>query len=449
MVSSPPPRTENRSTSGSQAPTPRMVRCSSCACSISRSPSSDLGEVGFLPDVLDKYRHMLKAPLGMMLVAGPTGSGKTTTLYASVNQLDRNERNIVTIEDPIEYQFPGINQIQVNQQANITFATGLRSIMRLDPDVILVGEMRDTDTAKMAPQAALTGHLVLSSIHANDAVGALFRLIDLDVEPFSHHIGVGRGRISAPVGAQALPPLPDGAGAVGRMRRLPIWRSSASRSRMSGAAAAATSVRTRATGAGRIFEVLLLDEDIRRLLLKGASTAELRAEALQKGMVTLSPRRHGQGARGNHVASRGHAKHLLDNLGDGSITKYVAYAPRHGEQVAGSVDAVSEEVAERTLWDWQYKVVLLQPVRPRPRLDQLIPSLFGVKPREVITFSRQLATLVESGIALLPAIELLQDQSGGVLARVLGEMTRDIKNGSPFSAAIAQHPEVFPPSTAA
>lgn len=126
------------------------------------------------------------------------------------------------------------------------------------------------------------------------------------------------------------------------------------------------------------------------------------------------------------------------------IYKYVAYAPT-GEQVVGSVDAASEEVAERTLWDWQYKVVLLRPVRPRPRLDQLIPSLFGVKPREVITFSRQLATLVESGIALLPAIELLQDQSGGVLARVLGEMTRDIKNGSPFSTAIAQHPEVFPP----
>ena len=125
------------------------------------------------------------------------------------------------------------------------------------------------------------------------------------------------------------------------------------------------------------------------------------------------------------------------------IYKYVAYAPT-GEQVAGSVDAASEEVAERTLWDWQYKVVLLRPVRPRPRLDQVIPSLFGVKPSEVITFSRQLATLVESGIALLPAIELLQDQSGGVLARVLGEMTRDIKNGSPFSAAIAQHPDGLP-----
>ncbi|MCJ7831276.1 MAG: type II secretion system F family protein, partial [Dehalococcoidia bacterium] len=126
------------------------------------------------------------------------------------------------------------------------------------------------------------------------------------------------------------------------------------------------------------------------------------------------------------------------------LYKYVAFAPS-GEQVVGSVDAVSEEVAERTLWDWQYKIVLLQPVRPLPRLDEIIPSLFGVKPREIITFSRQLATLVESGIALLPAIELLREQNRGPLARVLGEITRSIKDGSPFSAAVAEHPSIFPP----
>jgi type IV pilus assembly protein PilC len=126
------------------------------------------------------------------------------------------------------------------------------------------------------------------------------------------------------------------------------------------------------------------------------------------------------------------------------LYKYVAFAPS-GEQVVGSVDAVSEEVAERTLWDWQYKIVLLQPVRPLPRLDEIIPSLFGVKPREIINFSRQLATLVESGIALLPAVELLRQQSRGPLARVLGEITRSIKDGAPFSAAVAEHPNVFPP----
>jgi type IV pilus assembly protein PilC len=126
------------------------------------------------------------------------------------------------------------------------------------------------------------------------------------------------------------------------------------------------------------------------------------------------------------------------------LYKYVAFAPT-GEQVNGSVDAASEEIAERTLWDWDYKVVLLQKVTPRPTLDQLIPSVFGVKPREVINFSRHLATLVESGIPLLSAIELLQNQSKGAFARILGEVSRDLKNGSPFSTAIAQHSDIFPP----
>lgn len=126
------------------------------------------------------------------------------------------------------------------------------------------------------------------------------------------------------------------------------------------------------------------------------------------------------------------------------LFKYVAFAPS-GEQVNGSVDAASEEVAERTLWDWNYKVVLLRQVKPRPTLDQLIPTLFGVKTREVINFSRHLATLVESGIPLLSAIELLQNQSKGPFARVLGDVGRDLKNGSPFSAAIARHRDIFPP----
>lgn len=144
----------------------------------------DLAQLGMLPDALQTYRQILSIPFGLILIAGPTGSGKTTTLYASTNQLDRKERNIVTIEDPIEYLFTDINQIQVNVKAGITFASGLRAIMRLDPDVILVGEMRDNDTANTGVQAALTGHLVFSSIHGNDAAGALFRLSNLGVEPF-------------------------------------------------------------------------------------------------------------------------------------------------------------------------------------------------------------------------------------------------------------------------
>jgi len=138
-----------------------------------------LSQLGFLPGSLDEYERALKSPLGMVLVSGPTGSGKTTTLYASINSLDWVGRKIVTIEDPVEYRFRDIAQLQVNPRAGLTFATGLRSMMRHNPDVILVGEIRDPDTAQIASQSALTGQLVLSSVHANDAVSTLFRLLDL------------------------------------------------------------------------------------------------------------------------------------------------------------------------------------------------------------------------------------------------------------------------------
>ncbi|MBL7119195.1 MAG: Flp pilus assembly complex ATPase component TadA, partial [Dehalococcoidia bacterium] len=143
-----------------------------------------LTELGFLPEGLEAYQRMLKMPFGMVLTSGPTGSGKTTTLYGSVNQLDRVGRNIITIEDPVEYHFANVNQMQVNPQASMTFAAGLRACMRLDPDVILVGEIRDAETTQIAIQAALTGHLVLSSVHANDTASVIFRLVDLGAEPF-------------------------------------------------------------------------------------------------------------------------------------------------------------------------------------------------------------------------------------------------------------------------
>lgn len=142
-----------------------------------------LPELGFLPDTMKKYRKLLERPFGMMLVGGPTGSGKTTTLYTSINEIDRDKHNIMTIEDPVEYQFEGISQSQVDPKVGITFASGLKAMLRQDPDVILVGEIRDKETAVTAIQAALTGHLVFSSIHANDTVSMISRLIDLGVEP--------------------------------------------------------------------------------------------------------------------------------------------------------------------------------------------------------------------------------------------------------------------------
>jgi general secretion pathway protein E len=245
-----------------------------------------LKELGFLPEALDKYMQMLRKPFGMVLVGGPTGSGKTTTLYASLNQLDRKGRNIVTIEDPIEYHFEDINQIQVNALANITFASGLRSIMRLDPDVILVGEVRDGETAAMATQASLTGHLVLSSIHANDAVGILFRLIDLGIEPFlisSALVGVISQRLVRRVCSHCR-----------QLAAVPAEEASAYEEELgekpdklyygSGCNFCANTGYAGRTG---VYEVMALSEEIRRLLLKGASSADIKAHAAKEGMVTM------------------------------------------------------------------------------------------------------------------------------------------------------------------
>jgi type IV pilus assembly protein PilB len=143
-----------------------------------------LADLGMPPDTHDAYSRTIRSPFGMILCAGPTGSGKTTTLYATMSEINESQRNIMTIEDPVEYVFPSINQISTNEQAGLSFATGLKSILRQDPDIILVGEIRDVDTARIATQAALTGHFVLSSLHATDAVAALHRFLDMGIESF-------------------------------------------------------------------------------------------------------------------------------------------------------------------------------------------------------------------------------------------------------------------------
>lgn len=143
-----------------------------------------LPELGMPPDSAELFKSFVRAPFGMVLCAGPTGSGKTTTLYATLTEIADPSRNVMTVEDPVEYVFPSINQIQTNEQAGLTFATGLRSILRQDPDVILVGEIRDVETARIAVQSALTGHFVLSSLHATDSVSALHRFLDMGIESF-------------------------------------------------------------------------------------------------------------------------------------------------------------------------------------------------------------------------------------------------------------------------
>jgi type II secretory ATPase GspE/PulE/Tfp pilus assembly ATPase PilB-like protein len=245
-----------------------------------------LPELGLLPEALMKYQTMLKSPFGMILVGGPTGSGKTTTLYASINQLDRNKYNILTIEEPIEYHFLDLNQTQVNPKAGITFASGLRAAMRHDPDIILVGEIRDKDTATTAVQAALTGHLVLSSIHANDAVSVLFRLMDLGAEPYlisSTLVGIVAQRMVRRVcihcRAPYQPSVEEQIVYEEEMKQPPATFYSGMGCNLC--------ANTGYLGRTGLFEILVMSEEIRRMLLSNASAGDIRAKAIKEGMITM------------------------------------------------------------------------------------------------------------------------------------------------------------------
>jgi general secretion pathway protein E len=245
-----------------------------------------LPELGFSKESLTIYEQMLKVPYGMILVSGPTGAGKTTTLYASINCLDRTGRNIITIEDPVEYRFSNINQIQVNPKAGMTFASGLRSILRLDPNVILVGEIRDAETANIAVQSALTGHLVFSSIHANDAVGVVFRILDLGVDPFmvaSSLAGIVAQRMVRRICPECARPVK-----ISLLEQMLYTKQTGDeRSEFIYGSGCQSCSQTGYMGRMGIFEILPMTDDIRTMLIKGTSTTELRNEALRGGMVTL------------------------------------------------------------------------------------------------------------------------------------------------------------------
>jgi general secretion pathway protein E len=245
-----------------------------------------LPELGFLPEALEQYQTMLKMPFGMVLTSGPTGSGKTTTLYASLNQLDSLGRNIITIEDPVEYHFANINQIQVNPQAGVTFANGLRACMRLDPDVILVGEIRDAETAQIAIQAALTGHLVLSSVHANDTSGVVFRLVDLGVEPFlvaQAVVGVVAQRMVRRICPHCARPV------AGNPEEKLAYEEEMGEEREeflygSGCNFCANTGYLGRTGA---YEVMTVSESIRRMILGSIGSDDIRTRSRDEGTVSL------------------------------------------------------------------------------------------------------------------------------------------------------------------
>ncbi|MBN1693085.1 MAG: Flp pilus assembly complex ATPase component TadA [Dehalococcoidales bacterium] len=245
-----------------------------------------LPELGFLPDTLKKYQSLLHYPFGMILVGGPTGSGKTTTLYTSINEIDRKRYNIMTIEDPVEYQFENITQSQLDTKAGITFASGLRALLRQDPDVILVGEIRDKETAITAVQAALTGHLVFSSIHANDTVSMITRLIDLGVEP-----GLVSSTLIALVAQRMVRRICTNCriavtpNAV--QKEIYLKEMGEELTTVYKGAGCHLCGNTGYMGRIGIFELLVMSEEIQKMLISDVSIGVLREEVIREGIYTM------------------------------------------------------------------------------------------------------------------------------------------------------------------
>jgi general secretion pathway protein E/type IV pilus assembly protein PilB len=244
-----------------------------------------LDKIGMGPADLATFEEVIKQPHGIILVTGPTGSGKTTTLYAALSKINDMERKIVTIEDPIEYQLRGVNQIQVSTKTGLTFARGLRSILRHDPDVILVGEIRDRETAEIAVQASLTGHLVFSTLHTNDAPGALIRLVDMGMEAYlvaSSLACVLAQRLVRMICPECRETLPD-EDIEPLRKRYP----SLVEQRLYQGRGCKQCQQTGYRGRKGIFEQMVISEDIRALLMQNASARDIRRQAMKEGMQTL------------------------------------------------------------------------------------------------------------------------------------------------------------------
>jgi general secretion pathway protein E len=240
-----------------------------------------LSDSGLSNDNLEKLRKVIHKPHGICLVTGPTGSGKTTTLYSALTELNSKEYNIITVEDPIEYELAGITQSQVNVKAGLTFATALRSILRQDPDIIMVGEIRDLETAAIAVQSAMTGHLVFSTLHTNDAAGALTRLIDMGVEPFliaSSVEAVLAQRLVRTVCNKCDLEIPAPDDIKKRFPDIKMIHKGKGCKACKG---------TGYRGRIGLFELLLIDDTVRKMLTSKASAAEIKHYAISQGMKTL------------------------------------------------------------------------------------------------------------------------------------------------------------------
>jgi type IV pilus assembly protein PilB len=247
----------------------------------------DMTKLGFEPESLAKFERQILKPYGMVLVTGPTGSGKTNTLYSSVARLNTPDTNIMTAEDPVEFQLPGINQVQMKEQIGLNFAAALRAFLRQDPNIILVGEIRDFETAEISVKAALTGHLVLSTLHTNDAPSTISRLMNMGIEPFLVATSVNlicAQRLVRRICSQCKEPLEIQPQALIEAGFSP---DEASKTVVQHGKGCATCNSTGYKGRVGLYEVMEINDELRELILVGASAIELKKKALDQGMITL------------------------------------------------------------------------------------------------------------------------------------------------------------------
>jgi type IV pilus assembly protein PilB len=247
----------------------------------------DMTKLGFESESLQKFERQILKPYGMVLVTGPTGSGKTNTLYSSVARLNTADTNIMTAEDPVEFQLPGINQVQMKEQIGLNFASALRAFLRQDPNIILVGEIRDFETAEIAVKAALTGHLVLSTLHTNDAPSTISRLMNMGIEPFLVATSVNlicAQRLVRRICAQCKEPMQIQPQALIDAGYKP---EEATKTVVQHGKGCATCNNTGYKGRVGLYEVMEINDDLRELILVGASALELKKKALETGMITL------------------------------------------------------------------------------------------------------------------------------------------------------------------
>jgi general secretion pathway protein E len=251
----------------------------------------DLAEIGMPQEILKQVDHVIRRPHGIVLVTGPTGSGKTTTLYGALSRINTQDLNILTVEDPVEYQLKGIGQMATSPKIGLTFANGLRSFLRQDPDVIMVGEIRDKETAEIAIQASLTGHLVFSTVHTNDSAGAVTRLVDMGVEPFLVASSLTAilaqrlvRRVCPDCRAQYTPTEVE-LKEIGLSRA--ILKEKFGVTQIYKATGCPACNRNGYRGRTGVYELLLVDDDIRQLVLKNVDSSTIKKSAVARGMTTL------------------------------------------------------------------------------------------------------------------------------------------------------------------